>query len=114
MSSDLAVRIDKRDDYAVLYTEGYINNVAGEKIADEFNILYEEGYRSFIFNLDKSSIVNSIGISILIEIIEKIVAGKGKMFFCNLTPVISRTFEIMGLTQYAAVFDDEDQAVSNL
>jgi len=114
MSTDLSVHTNKKDDYAVLYTEGYINNVAGEKIAEEFNRLFDEGYRKFIFNLEKSSIVNSIGISILIEIIEKTVAAKGKLCFCNLTPVISRTFEIMGLTQYAHVYDNEEQAVSNL
>jgi anti-anti-sigma factor len=114
MTSKLTVRVKDRNDFAVLYTEGYINHVGGEEIAHQFEILYEKGFRKYIFNLAGSSIINSIGISILIEIIEKLVADNGSLYFCHLTPVISRTFEIMGLTQYSKIFDTEDEAVNEL
>ena len=48
-----------------------------------------------------TKIVNSIGISILIEIIEKMLEIDGKLAFCSLTPTIEKTFQIMGLAQYA-------------
>jgi anti-anti-sigma regulatory factor len=39
---------------------------------------------------------------------------EGKLAFCNLTPVIEKTFHIMGLTQYAGVYPDEPTAVEAL
>jgi len=114
MDSKLTVKVDKREKYAVLYTEGYINNIRGEELSRQFNLLVDEGYHKVIFNFENSKIINSIGISILIEIIEKTIAEKGHIYFCNLTPVISRTFEIMGLTQYAKVYPKEEDAVSDI
>lgn len=114
MDSKLTVKVDKRENYAVLYTDGYINNIGGEELSKQFNLLMDEGFNKIIFNFENSKIINSIGISILIEIIEKTIAEKGHIYFCNLTPVISRTFEIMGLTQYAKVFPKEEDAITEI
>lgn len=114
MNNKLIVKINQHDDFVVMYTEGYINNIGGEEISRQFKKLYDDGVRKFILNLESSSIINSIGISILIEIIEQLVAEKGKIYFCNLTPVISRTFEIMGLAQYAKIFQTEEEAVKEI
>jgi anti-anti-sigma factor len=67
-----------------------------------------------LLNLKGTKIVNSIGISILIEIIEKMLEIDGKLAFCSLTPTIDKTFHIMGLAQYAGVYSDEEAAVAEL
>ncbi|HBZ91689.1 MAG TPA: anti-anti-sigma factor, partial [Gammaproteobacteria bacterium] len=64
----------------------------------------EQGIQHIIINFEKSSVVNSIGISILIEVIEKIVDIDGRIGFCYLTKTIEKTFNIMGLTQFAEIF----------
>jgi anti-anti-sigma factor len=110
----LKVRVDRRDHLAVVNTEGYINNQGGEEIAQAANLLMEEGYRTLLLNLAGSKIVNSIGISILIEVLERMIELQGRLAFCNLTPTIQKTFHIMGLTQYAQVYPDEVTAVSQL
>jgi anti-anti-sigma regulatory factor len=38
----------------------------------------------------------------------------GKLGFCCLTPTIDKTFHIMGLAQYAPIFDTEERAVAEL
>ena len=51
----------------IIETTGYLNNVGGEKIAE---VCYEEidnGKTLFLLNLENSKVVNSIGVSILIE-----------------------------------------------
>ncbi|GIW21669.1 MAG: hypothetical protein KatS3mg068_0676 [Candidatus Sericytochromatia bacterium] len=108
------LKIDKKTNFAVLRTEGYINNLGGERISQEVDKLIEQGIINIIINLEKSTIVNSIGISILIEVIEKLVDLGGKIFFCNLTKTISKTFSIMGLTQYSEIFETEEEAISNM
>ena len=114
MTESLKVRIERRDGLAVILTEGYINNQGGEEIAQAANGLIEEGFRTLLLNLSGSKIVNSIGISILIEVLERMIELQGKLAFCCLTPTIQKTFHIMGLTQYAQVFPDEPTALAEL
>ena len=114
MTEALKLTIDRRDGVAVIYTEGYINNQGGEEIARAAYALLDEGYRKLLLNLTGTKIINSIGISILIEIIEKMLEVECKLAFCSLTPTISKTFEIMGLVQYASIFPDEPSAVTQI
>ena len=114
MTESLKVRVDRRDGLAVIYTEGYINNQGGEEIALAASRLMEEGYRKLLLNLEGSRIVNSIGISILIEVLERMLEVDGSLAFCCLTNTIQKTFHIMGLTQYAQVFADEEAAMASL
>jgi anti-sigma B factor antagonist len=114
MTETLKVTLDRRDRLAVIYTEGYINNQGGEEIARAAYELIDEGHKSLLLNLQGTKIVNSIGISILIEIIEKMLEIDGRLSFCCLTPTIEKTFHIMGLSQYAGIYPDETQAVDEL
>ena len=104
----------RRDGVAVVHTDGYINNQGGEEIAKVAYELLDEGYKNLLLNLAETKIVNSIGISILIEIIEKMLEIEGKLAFCNLTPTIDKTFHIMGLAQYTSIFPDEAAALEGL
>lgn len=114
MTESLNVTVDRREGLAVIYTEGYINNQGGEEIARVAYKLIDEGYRVLLLNLGGTKIVNSIGISILIEIIEKMLEIDGRLGFCCLTPTIEKTFHIMGLAQYAPIFSDEPSALAQL
>jgi anti-anti-sigma factor len=114
MTESLNITVDRRKGLAVIYTEGYINNQGGEEIAKAAYKLLDEGYKTLLLNLAGTKIVNSIGISILIEIIEKMIEIDGKLGFCCLTPTIEKTFHIMGLAQYAPIYPDEATAVAQM
>jgi len=96
---------------AILSTDGYINNQGGEEIARQAYSQLESGARALVLNLERTRIVNSIGISILIEVLEKVMDRSGRLAFCGLTPTIDKTFRIMGLAQYAAIYPTEAEAV---
>ena len=114
MTEELRVAVERRPAGAILYTKGYINNVGGEEIANRAYELMDDGVQTLLLNLKETKIVNSIGISILIEIIEKMMEKGGRIAFCCLTPVIHKTFQIMGLANYATIFDTEASAQKDL
>ena len=115
MTDELRVSAERRGtNGAILYTRGYINNTGGEEIANRAYELVDGDVRTLLLNLRETKIVNSIGISILIEIIEKMIEKGGRIAFCCLTPVIHKTFQIMGLANYASIFPDEETAVKEL
>ena len=111
MSESCKVSAERRGDVAILWTDGYINNQGGEEIAREAYAQLEAGARALVLNLEKTRIVNSIGISILIEVLEKVMDRKGLLAFCGLTPTIDKTFRIMGLAQYAEIYPTQEDAL---
>ena len=111
MTEACKITVERRDDIAILFTDGYINNQGGEEIARQAYAQLDAGARALILDLEKTRIVNSIGISILIEVLERVMDRKGVLAFCRLTPTIDKTFRIMGLAQYAAIYPSLDEAL---
>lgn len=114
MASSFNVSTRIEDGYAVIETDGYLNGPTGEKLAETATDLMNQGYNTLVINLERTRLVNSIGISILIEIIEFLQEHGGAVHFCHLTPVIERTFKMMGLAQHAEIHPDEETATTNL
>ena len=98
----------------IIETSGYLNNVGGEKIAEVCYQEMDKGKNLFLLNLEESKVVNSIGVSILIEIIEKLQDVNGKLGYYNLAPIVEKTFKIMGLTKYSTVFQNENEALEGM
>jgi anti-anti-sigma factor len=114
MSETCRVEAVRDGELAILRTDGYINREGGEEIERCVQALLTEGVTRIVLNLEKTRIVNSIGISILIEVLERMMERKGALAFCRLTSTIDKTFRIMGLAQYAGIFDSEEEARRSL
>jgi anti-anti-sigma factor len=108
--SRFAVEVVREPCYAVLRTNGYINNLGAERIEQEYDGLVAQGCHHFIVNFADSPIINSMGLAILLGIIEKNLTNKGQIVFCCLTEVNAETMEIMDITQYVTLAETEDDA----
>ena len=108
---DFSLTTRNEGDVVIIETNGYLNNVGGEQIAQTCYKEIDGGKKLFLINLENSKVVNSIGVSILIEIIEKLQDVDGKLGYYNLAPIVEKTFNIMGLTKYSSVFASESEAL---
>ena len=111
MSTDFNLVAELHDKALVLKTDGYINLTAGEQIVNEFSKHFNNGINKLIMDLEKTRVVNSMGVSCLIEIVEKLIQVDGKLIFTNLDPSIEKTFDLMGLFQFAEKADTLDSAL---
>ncbi len=98
----------------VVEATDYINNEAGQLLADAAKAHFGRERPVLLFDLSATRIINSIGVSILLELLEDILDRKGTMAFCNVSPTIARTFDIMGVAQYARIFPDRATALEAL
>jgi len=112
--SDFSLSTSVNGDVVIIKTSGYLNNIGGEKIADACYKEIDNGKNLFLLDLEESKVVNSIGVSILIEIIEKLQEVDGKLGYFNLAPIVEKTFTIMGLTKYSTVFSNESEALEGM
>lgn len=111
MSADFDIVSKIQNNVMVLITDGYINNKAGEKILEAFSKSFTEGINKVVMDLGKSKVVNSIGISYLIDIIERLSESNSELIFTNLDPTIEKTFKIMGIFQFAQKADSVESAL---
>lgn len=111
MSTDFNIIVEIHNNILVMKTDGYINNTAGEKIVEEFSKNFSGEIKKVVMDLTKSKVVNSIGISYLIDLIEKLNESNGKLIFTNLDPTIEKTFNIMGIFQFAEKAESLDSAL---
>ena len=69
MANKFDIQVRAEHEYAVLETAGYLNDALGEDLSKKAQELIEKGYTQLVINLEQTALINSIGISILIEII---------------------------------------------
>ncbi len=111
MEQPFSLTSEVRQNCLVITTSGYVNNVGGEAIAAEFNRHFASGTKQVIINLAQSKVVNSIGMSFLIEIIEQLQESGGKLVFTNLDPAVEKMLTIMGLFGFAGKEQTVDDAL---
>ena len=112
--SDFNLEIREENEIIIIKTSGYLNNVGGEKISEACYAEIDKGKKYFLLDLENSKVVNSIGVSILIEIIEKLQEIDGKLGYFNLAPIVAKTFKIMGISSYSELYESEDEALTGI
>ncbi|HWR97947.1 MAG TPA: STAS domain-containing protein [Candidatus Methanoperedens sp.] len=95
---------------AIVRTRGYLSRVAGEQLEREIVRLLDAGERRFVVNLKETDLINSVGISILIGVIERVRGLGGELVFSELTAVNEEIFRIMGLHRHARLVRGDDEA----
>jgi len=113
MDQEFTLTSELRDNRLVVTTSGYVNNVGGEAIAAEFDKHFENGVKEVVINLAGSKVVNSIGMSFLLEILEKLQDSEGKLVFTNLDPAVEKMLTIMGIFNLAGKAADVDEALKS-
>jgi anti-anti-sigma factor len=98
------------DGRALIRTHGYLSRNAGEQLEQEIVRLLGTGVRRFVVNLHDTDLINSVGISILIGVIEQVRGQGGELAFSELTPVNEEIFRIMGLHRHARLLRSDGEA----
>lgn len=98
------------DGRALISTRGYLSRTAGEQLEQEIVRLLGGGARRFVVNLRETDLINSVGISILIGVIERVRGQGGDLAFSELTPVNEEIFRIMGLHRHARLLRHDGEA----
>jgi anti-anti-sigma factor len=106
--------IEEINSILIISTEGYLNKDLASDIFEESNKFIEDGTKNILIDLSNSNIVNSIGASIIIELIEKLQEVNGSLAFCSLPSIIEKTFKIMGLTKYCETYDSQEEALEKI
>jgi anti-anti-sigma factor len=99
---------------AVIYPGPYLNQLRGESIESCCHELLGQGVRSILINFHETELINSIGISILLGVIEAVGDARGRLVLTNLSPSNRELFEMLGLLAHVEVEETEEVALARL
>ncbi len=81
----------------------YINKLTGEKIEFECRRKLDAGAKEIVLNFADTEIVNSIGISILLGIIDTAKSKGAKLLFADVKEETVELFDMLGLTNHVTI-----------
>jgi anti-anti-sigma factor len=99
---------------AVVYASDYLNKLTGEKIERECRRHINCGCRALVIDFSDTKLVNSIGISILLGIIDVAEKNGAKIVFSEVNTQTIQLFEMLGLTRHVVLAKDEHEALITL
>jgi anti-anti-sigma factor len=108
------VRSRSIGDLAVVYAGDYLNKLSGERIERECRRQLEAGCRALIINFRETELVNSIGVSILLGVIDAAETTGARLIFSDVNNQTVQLFEMLGLTRHVALAKDEQEALDTL
>ena len=108
------VRSRSIGDMAIVYAGDYLNKLSGERIERECRRQLEAGCRALVINFRETELVNSIGISILLGVIEAAETTGAQLIFSDVNQQTVQLFEMLGLTRHVALARDEHEALATL
>jgi len=99
-------------DTAIIYASDYLNKLSGERIERECKRQLESGCRALVINFRDTELVNSIGVSILMGVIDASERNNARLIFSDVNGQTANLFELLGLTRHVSVAKDETEALS--
>ena len=99
---------------AVVYAGDYLNKLTGERIERECRKQLDSGCQALVINFSDTELVNSIGVSILLGIIDIAQKNGAQLIFSDVNSQTAELFEMLGLTLHVALARDEDEALATL
>jgi anti-anti-sigma factor len=88
---------------SVIYAGDYLNKLSGEQIEYECRRRIEEGCREVVVNFSRTEMVNSIGISILLGLIDTASQNGAKVVFSEMNEDTVELFDMLGLTKHVSI-----------
>ncbi len=99
---------------AVVYACDYLNKLTGETIERECRRQITDGCRALVIDFSDTKLVNSIGVSILLGIIDVAEKNGARIVFSEVNTQTVQLFEMLGLTRHVRLAKDENEALLSL
>jgi anti-anti-sigma factor len=114
LEDELTVSTRFREDVAIIDLSGDVTTFAEERINNAYREVTSADARNILLNFRQNDYINSAGIAILIGIVTEVNRNNQKLAVCGLSQHFQKIFRMVGLAQYADIYQDEEEAIAGL
>lgn len=102
--------LEQKGNYTVIHIIGNIDTTSKTKQLDqEISALIENGKHHFIFNLKRTTYLDSAGISIFIHCLCDVQQNNGSVYIIAEDNQVRKVLEMVGINRLIKTFDSEKQ-----
>ena len=101
--STVVQSVEPSAERSVIHAGDYLNKLSGEQIEYECKRRLEKGCKEIVVNFSQTEIVNSIGISILLGVIDIASKNGAKVVFSDVNENTVELFDMLGLTNHVVI-----------
>jgi len=106
--------IRNMDRFKVIHIIGNIDSVESTKFLDtEIQTLIESGNHHFVFNLERTTYLDSAGISIFIHCLCDVQQNNGSVFIIAEDNQVRRVLEMVGIDRLIKTYNNEKEFISD-
>ena len=91
------------DATATVFANEYLNKLSGEKIERECKRQLDAGCKTLVVNFRETEIVNSIGVSILLGVIDAAQDKGARIVFSDVNGDTIELFDMLGVTRHVQI-----------
>ncbi len=88
---------------AIVQAGNYLNKLTGEQVERECRMKLQEGCEELIVNFSQTELVNSVGVSILLGIIDSAADKGSQVIFSNVRQDTVELFDMLGVTKHVVI-----------
>jgi anti-anti-sigma factor len=110
MANEVEATLRDAPPLTVIDLRGEVTTFADEAINSAYRQACEQGAENILMNFADVDYLNSAGISIIIGVLTEARKADQRLLVTGLTPHYQKIFQMMGLSQYAPVFESEAAA----
>ena len=91
------------DERAVVSAGDYLNKITGERVERECRERLQAGCRELVLDFTETEIVNSIGVSILLGVIDSAQGAGTRVVFSGVNGQTAELFDMLGVSRHVEV-----------
>lgn len=103
MNTESKIPVQTTGETATVFANEYLNKLSGEKIERECRRQLDAGCKTIVVNFAETEIVNSIGVSILLGVIDAASDKGANVVFSDVNDETIELFGMLGLTNHVTV-----------
>src|SRR3712207_9389510 len=100
-ADDSPALTERHGEVAIVHAGDYLNKLSGERVERECRLRLDEGCRALVVDFRQTGMVNSIGVSILLGVIDAGEKACAPVAFAGPKQPAANTFEMLGVTRHA-------------
>lgn len=91
------------DERAIVFANEYLNKLSGEKIERECRRQLDAGIKTLVVNFRETEMVNSIGVSILLGVIDAAQNKGARVVFSDVNGDTVELFDMLGVSRHVII-----------
>ena len=103
MNTESTISVQTTGETTTVFATDYLNKLSGEKIERECKRQLDAGCKTIVVNFAETEIVNSIGVSILLGVIDAASDKGAAVVFSDVNEDTIELFQMLGLTNHVVI-----------